>query len=552
LAKKQRKLPGIREPRAASEWEKQLYYYDLETEQNWLEVFPLFFKYIEGDEYGQEFQLLDFWLKIFLRFFCWKDKVTKCRRYRELYIFIPRKNGKTLTLAAVGLAMMMIERIHRGQIYIIASDEKQAGVMFEMQVAMIEASEDLQERFFAASDHIVHVETGAEIRILSSRKKGKTGLKPHFVIIDEYQEQPDDDAEMVMETGAIANKEPILAKIGTMGAEDETEKRPWQAALDRGREVVKDPKLEPTLLPVIFECTQDDDPGDPELWRRVNPGLGITIDEISFKALWDKAKEDPAKRQKFCQYNLNMPVSVTSEYIDIVQYKTLFENYDMNLFAGKHCFGGLDIGVTDDMFAFTLLYPEWREIEVKNDETGEPEKIMHPLIRMLPFYFCPTIAIKKSEKRAFSYVPYVKSGQIIECGSTAVNFTDATRKIKKICKETRFQELGFDPYYSGAVIQTLIKAKIECVKVYQSFRVLSFPTTRFRDDVNEGDFLHNGNDVFLWNLKNCRIVSDDEDHIKLSKKHKAGKIDGVAAGINAYRVFMDAPPPKPRLEIFSF
>ena len=543
MATKQKKLLGIRKPRAASQWEKQLYVYDSEEEQLWLEVFPLFFKYIEGDEYGQPFQLLDYWMDIFLRFFCWKDRTTGRRRYREGFIFIPRKNGKTLTLAAVGLALLMILRIRNGQVYIIASDEDQGKIMFNFMVRMIEASEDLQEIFFCAAEYIEHVETGAQVKVLTSSKRGKTGLKPHVTIFDEYQEQKDDEQEMVMETGAIANKEPILIKIGTMGVEDETEKAPWKKALEHARKVNDDPRTDPSFMPIVYECTQDDDPSDPELWQRTNPGYGTTVDKISFQKLWDKAKDDPDKRRRFCQYNLNMPVSVSSEYVDLAKWKTLQADFTFDYFADKVAYGGLDLALTNDMVALTLLNAEWRKLMVKLSET-ESEETMNALLRLLPFYWAPTAAIKASEKKVFSYVPYVNAGLIKECGTHAISWTDLRRDVLKILKEVKIHELGFDPWRAGEMTEYLAKKKVTCVKIPQTFKVLDFPTNRFRDLINEEDILHNGNPVFLWNLKNCRTVSNLSKNIMLSKNHAAGKIDGVAAGINAVRVFMDAPPPK--------
>ena len=550
MATKARKLNGIRKPRAAAKWEADKYYYDDELEGLWLDVFPLFFKFIEGERYGEPFELVPFWMDIFLRFFCWKDKKTDRRRYRTLFIFIPRKNAKTMTLAAIGLALLMIMRLHRGQVFILASDEEQAGIMFKMQVAMIEASPDLQEIFYAGADYIEHVETSAQIRCLTNSQTGKTGLKPDLTIIDEYQEQKSKKLGMVMKTGSVANKEPIFAMIGTMGKHDETEKAPWIDELEKARKILKDPSIDPTYLPVIFECTADDDPSDPELWEAVNPGYGVTIDPLSFQALWEESKDDPALRQDFCQYNLNMPVTVSSEFIDLKAWKELAQPFSLDKFAGQKVYAGLDIGETDDMTALTLMYAEWQEIEFRVSET-ETQKVMQPLVRILPFYFSPTSAILKSEKKPFSYVPYVNQGLITECGSHAIQWTDLRKKIQNILKEVRLQEMGYDPYRAGEMTEYLSKNRVTMVKVTQSFQVLDFATRRFRDLVNEGDILHNDHPVLLWNLKNARVVSNKHKNIMLSKLHAAGKIDGIAAGINAIRVWMDAPPPAPKQEIFS-
>lgn len=543
---------GLRKPRAASSWEKERYYFDEAAAELWTEVFPIFFKHIAGDQYGQPFMLMPFWLDIFLRFFCWKDKKTHRRRYRDGFIFIPRKNAKTTTLAAVGLALLMICEIRRGQVFIIASDEEQAGIMFNMMKAFIDDSELLQEQFEIFHNYIEHRETGAQVRALTSSQTGKTGLKPDMVVIDEYQEQKDTNMEMLMKGGAVANKEPVCIKIGTMGKEDETSRMPWQSALEHARKVIKDPSLAPTLLPIVFECTQDDDPGDPELWKAVNPGYGISVDEISFQALWDEVKDDPEKRQSFCQYNLNMPVRVASEYVDINRWEALKEDFDLVSLAKQECFGGLDLADTDDMVALSLCFPKWQQVTIKDSVTGAEEKIMHPTLRYLVFYWVPEKAILLSEKKPFSYRPHVTSGIIRSCGVHAINWTQLRKELLEIFGCVRLRELGVDPYRAGELTEYLVKRKVKVVYLPQSFKELDLPTRQFKDFINEGDILHNGNPVTLWNLRNARIVSNKNANMMLSKKHSAGKIDGIAASINAMRMFMDAGPPKPKQELITF
>lgn len=51
---------------------------------------------------------------------------TKERRYKEAFIFIPRKSGKTMFIAALAFALAILERRSGSIIYIVAASQKQA------------------------------------------------------------------------------------------------------------------------------------------------------------------------------------------------------------------------------------------------------------------------------------------------------------------------------------------------------------------------------------------------------------------------------------------
>ena len=57
-------------------------------------------------------------------------KGTRNRRYKEAFIFVPRKNGKTIFAAALAFALGLLERRSGVKIYIVAASLKQATESF--------------------------------------------------------------------------------------------------------------------------------------------------------------------------------------------------------------------------------------------------------------------------------------------------------------------------------------------------------------------------------------------------------------------------------------
>lgn len=526
------------------------YYFDEALAWRWREIFPTFFKHIDGELYGEEFNLLPFWMTTVVNFFCWKHRETHRRKHRTLFVYIPRKNVKTMTVAAVTLAYEMIERPIRGQAFVMASTEKQADIIFGMMVAFVAESPDLKEIFFANDDYIQHIETLAKITVLTSAPRGKTGFKPDFLVCDEFQEQKDLKLIMKMKTGGVANKQPVFMMLGTCGEEDETASVPWRRELDKAKAIAKEPEKRPSYMSIIFETANDADPGDPRVWAAANPGYGLSVDEETLAGLWEDSKDDPVLRQEFCQYNLNMQVRSSSEFFDLDIWDDQKKDFGLDFFAGKQCYAGLDIGETDDMTAFNLWYPQWGPVEVMQE--GVMVTLMHPHLWHLVWYFSPTQAIKKSERKQFIYTPYVNQGLIKECGNHSTNFSDLKTSIVKICKDVRVIEAGHDPYHAKDLVKALTnKHRIKCIKIPQNMANLDHPTRRFKDMVYDADISHNGNPVFRWNLTNVRVLRDTKGNRMISKKHSLGKIDGVAASINGLAVFLDAPPPPPPLKVYS-
>ena len=499
----------------------------------------------EGDTgVGEPLEFMPHWDEFVRNLFGWRVEADNRRWYQEANIYIPRKNAKTTTIAASCLAIPCIEKIQRGQGFIIATTEEQAEIAFNMMVAFINASEELSKRFYANTKFIEHVETGFKIRALTSSKLGKTGFKPDFVIIDEYQERKDYKLESIMETGSVTMKNPLIIKIFTAGTQDDDENMPWVKLLAKMRQIKANPNIAPRTLVTLYEADITDDPGDPETWLKANPGLGFNIDFDTFAELWEKVKDDPAKRLDFCQYNLNMIVPAGSELVDMNIFRTLKEPYKWEDLINQVCYGGLDVGPSNDMTALYLLFPTWTP-EMVLDPDGNEVLTMVPRFKQLVYYFSTAKRIKQSEKETHNWQNWVNDGYLEVAGETRINDDFIAKRILQITKHFKCQAIGVDKAYASQIIQKLGKAGRELVIVNQNAVTLNDPIESLKDTVNSGDIAHDGNPIYAWNLQNAKVELVQRKYQRLCKPKAALKIDGVAAGLNAKRVFLDAPPPPP-------
>lgn len=520
-------------------------YFDPVIAMRYERFFPKLIKITEGDKAGEPLELApEPWLTAIRECMGWRMVKDGRRWYRQLYIYIPRKNAKTTTIAGLVLAIPIIEPEARGQIVIVAATEDQAKILFKHASEFIAASPVLQEIYYSGEDVIEHVATGTTIKFMSGTSLGKVGLNPSVIIVDELQEQTKPDLLAKLITGTNTRKQPLAILIGTAGIEDDTQDVYWIRWRKKAEQCLKNPATNPRLLPIVYQTDEDADPGDPDVWMAANPTLGTVIDFDNFAALWEEMKDDPAERQFFCQYHLNMKRSAWSEAIDLRRWAELELKFNEKDLRNMLAFGGLDLGLTSDMCAFALLFPEWEKIKYL-DENGKTKMAWHPKFKVLVWYWTCRAYALASEKKAFSYKPLVESGRIRIAGDKVIDYNQVGTEILQIIKQFRVKKIGYDQWSANEMVGRLAKfGRVEMVTVRQNSPTLAPATHRLKTMVENGDIHHDGNPMLTQNWRNARVLVDKGGNPYIGKTETNNKIDGVTAIQDAVRIFLDEPPKK--------
>jgi phage terminase large subunit-like protein len=151
-------------------------------------------------------------------------------------------------------------------------------------------------------DSIYIPATRSTFKVLSADATGHHGWRPHAVIIDELQQQRTRDQLEVAKKSMPKRRQPVLILMAHAGTDDESicfEEYTY------AKGVIAGTLTDEQLLPVIFEATETDDWQAEDVWRRVNPGYGVTVqpDAIAQEAL--EAKNEPRKLNDFLRFQLN-------------------------------------------------------------------------------------------------------------------------------------------------------------------------------------------------------------------------------------------------------
>lgn len=521
-------------------------------------------RHIKGDMIEQSYELMPWIMAYTCELFGWVDKETGLRRYFESYAEVGRKNSKTLTNAGLGLASILVLSEHGGaESYCLASTQRQAEIAYEMastQIKLCEREGDpgVLNEYLEYKDSLLRIkckQNSSFFEALSGSVDGKVGTNPSFVIVDEIHEIKNQKLLTAIRTGMVGRGESLFNMITTAG--DDKTTAGYKEHL-YAQKLLAGTALNDRYMPLIFAACENDDPHSPETWEKANPGLGISVKLDQLKAIHDKAwsfhtgsageiaqggGDDAVTWEEFLRYHLNIWTTKSAGYVSLLAWQDCKDEAILKTYEGRLAFSGLDLAESIDMNALVLAFPTWRSEEEEIEE-GVVEIIMRLSLDVIPWYWVCESAAKASESTSFNYRNAIAHNLEITDGDTA-DYDLIERRIVSILKRVKHQEEGFDPYNAAGIAQRLQdRHKIKMTKVRQGFLTLNEPTKQFRDLILRRELRHPGNPIYDWNIRNCQVVKDTSQNIKLSKEHSGGKIDGAAATINALRCILDAPQPK--------
>jgi len=460
--------------------------------------------------------VLDRWQeeRIIRPLYGWKRR-DGTRRYRAVYVEVPRKNGKTTLGAGIALYLLFADGEQGAEIYSAAADRDQAALTFEIGKAMVQASPALRSRCEIYRRSIVVPSTGSSWKVISADAGTKHGFNSHGIIFDELHAQPNRELYDVLHTSTGARRQPVEFLITTAGV---FEPESICHQLHTYAESVRDGLIDDAeLLPVIYAANEADDITDPETWRKANPGYGISVREDYLAAEARKAAEMPSYENTFRRLHLNQWTQQVTRWLPIEKWDAC-EQPLPNL-TGRACFGGLDLATTQDLSAFALIFPP---------RFDEP-------YYLLPFFWIPEAKLRDSRDRV-PYQAWQRSGHLTVTDGDVVDYDRIRADIVALAQRYNVREIAFDPWNATHLATQLAEQDgLELVQCRQGYVSLSAPTKELERLVVGQMIAHDGHPVLRWNVGNVAVKQDPAGNIKPDKSKSTQRIDGVVASIMALR-----------------
>jgi phage terminase large subunit-like protein len=503
------------------------YWFDTEAADVACDFFPTFCVHLEGELAGQPFELEEWQRNDIVRpVFGWK-RLDGTRRYRILYIEIPRKNGKTTLAAGIALLLTFADKEAGAQVYAAASDKDQATIVFDAAVAMRNASHELRRRSIAYKKALVVPSWGASFKPLSTIAKSKHGFNVHGFVFDEFHVQPDRELYDVLHTGTGARMQPLEVIITTAGTNRHSICRELH---DHAVQVNIGALEDDAFLGVIYAAGEKDDWKNPATWRKANPNLGVSVklDYIERECL--KAQQITAYENTFKRLHLNIWTEQVSRWIPLETWDSCDEVVTAELLHGMKCTGGLDLSSVSDLSALVLDF--------------EREDGAH---LWLPFFWMPEDNIELRVKRdRVEYDVWVKKGLIKATPGNVVDYRVIRADMNALAERFVIGEVAFDRWNSQSLVTDLQDDGFTMVAFGQGFASMSAPTKEMEKLVLSRKLIHSGHPVLRWMLANVAVQQDPAGNNKPDKEKSGEKIDGIVAGIMALaRGIVGDKTPKP-------
>lgn len=479
--------------------------------------------YSKGEWAGKPFRLLPWQWDELIRPLFGTVNDEGLRQYRTAYVEIPKKNGKTELVAAIGIYMLTNDGEEGAEVYLAASDREQASICYQAASAMVRNSPELSDNLkcLDSRKRIMYGKKNSFMQVLSSESYTKHGLSPSCVIIDEIHAHPNDELYTVLTAGTdYARQQQVVLIITTAGIFDKNSIwwRLRSKAIQVRDGIIKDPRFLPVLYIADSEKDRDD---DEELWKRVNPSLGQIFSLDKIRQDYQEAKQNPVDLQNFRRFRLNIPIRQISKWMPMDAWDNCGTPVDLESLKGLKCYGGLDMSTKVDLAALVLLFP--------------PQDGLDKYV-ILPRFYCPEeTIIQRSRQDAVHYEIWQSEGFLTATPGNVIDEEFIENDAVEASKLYSLQEIGFDPWGATAIANKLFNTHgIKMVEVRQGSKSMSEPSKDILVKAKGGKIAHGGHPVLRWCADNLVMVVDANENIRPDKEKATERIDGMVALINAW------------------
>ena len=510
--------------------------------QHIVDFFPQFLCHSQGKWAGEPFELSEWWIEEFIfPVFGWVNP-DGTRRIRDAYAEIGKKNGKSAVTSGIGLYMLCGDEEEGSHCYSFGADSSQAAVVHNESISMVKQSPKLSAvlDINETTGKIKYTATDSFFARSSSAKRGKSGIKSHFLSCDELHEWFGRGLWDDIEYAGVSRAQPLRLAITNSGKDLESvcyEQR-TKAMLWQSGEVIDDSFFglvmnapEPDVDAEI-DAVQEGSTDIP-LARELNPMLGIVQNERDFVQQIRNADTPPKranlKRYRYCIWveSCETPLLETGAW-----GKCQGELDEMSL-IGAPCAAALDLGEINDPTSLSLLFPE----------LDQDNRIHYRVLNWNWMARKKALDKKNRNKELFRKWEQDPLAKLKLTEGNVTDFGVVRSDIVEICEKYSPSCLMFDPRNAEKMTQEITDGVTDTtgsvaipgcgvprISFPQGLVNYAEPTLEFEKAVAERRIVHDGNPLLMWEMNHCGYESDKDGNKKPMKpgnQNDHRKVDAV-------------------------
>lgn len=465
---------------------------------------------------------LELWQKaIVSAIFGIMDKTTGYRQFREVFIIVARKNGKTLFAAAIAAYMTYVDGEYGAKVYFLAPKLDQADLVYDAFYQIVQSDDELDSITKKRRSDIYIKAFNTSVKKIAFNSKKSDGFNPQLVVNDEMEAWPGDQGLKqyeVMTSALGARKQPLIISIATAGYVNDGI---FDELFKRATAFLKGNSREKRLLPFIYMIDDIEKWDSIEELKKSNPNLGVSVSVEYYLEQIEIARNSISKKvefmTKFCNIKQNSAVAWL-DYWDVM--KCVHEEKPLSLedFKGCYCVGGIDLSRTTDLTAasivinrdginhiFTRFYMPQKRYEVAINEDNTPYNI------------------------------YRDRGFLFISGENQVDYKDVYNWFIELVKVYKIKPLkiGYDRYSANYLVEDLKTAGFHTDDVYQGTN-LTPVLHEFEGNLKDGLFDFGDNSMLAAHFLNVAVdINLNDSRMKPVKIEKRMRIDGAMSVFDA-------------------
>lgn len=459
------------------------------------------------------------------------------RAIQELFLLVPKKNGKSTFAAAMMVTAIIVNRRPNAEFTFLAPTIEIAGISFRQARGIIRLDPSLVETFHVQDNirRITHHKSGAYLQIKAADVDVVTGGKSVGTLIDETHvfATKNKAADIFLEIrGAMAARpDGFLIQITTQS------KAPpvgvFKSELERARDV-RDGKLvlPKPLLPVLYELPPSMAAGggwkDESLWKLVNPNLGRSVDPDALRSwLIDAERKGPAELAMFASQHLNVQIGQGLAYNGWTGAEHWQKQADASLDLAtvlqrsETVTVGIDGGGLDDLFGLCVLG--------RDKETKDWLCWSHA--------WCHEGVLERRQTIAPALRDFAEAEELTIVSDELADISEIVELINNIKEAGILAGVAVDPACIGELVDELAQIGVtpenkKVVGAPQGYAMMNALKTAERKLAN-GTLHHSGLALMTWAVGNIKI-EPTATAIRATKQNAGdAKIDPAMAMFNA-------------------